>query len=90
MTQLRWPAKDPSDVVDYQMSWAALLDLDTILTSTWVVPTGLTITAQTNTANTATVWLSGGTVGVHVITNTITTSGGRTYERSVKLPVEQL
>jgi hypothetical protein len=88
--KLRWPRKDPSDVVDYQIDWSALLDTDTILTSVWVAPSGFTKTAETNTATTATVWLSGGPVGVQRITNTITTSGGRTFERSVELPVEQL
>ena len=87
---MRWPIKDPADVLDYQINWTDLLDGDTIATSVWTVPVGFTTVSTSNTTTTATVWLSGGTVGVHQVTNTVTTSGARTYERSVQLAVEQL
>lgn len=88
--KLRWPQKDPSDVADYQIDWALLLGSDTISASSWVAPAGFTVNSQSFTATTATVWLSSGAAGVHQITNTITTSGGRTFERSVELTVAQL
>ncbi len=88
--KLTWPSKDPSEVLDYQIDWSPLLDTDTILTSTWVVPAGLTIQSQSLTGTTATIWLSGGLEGYHRVTNTIVTSGARTFERSVELAVRQL
>jgi hypothetical protein len=90
MTQMKWPRKDPSEVLDYQIDWAPVLESDTIATSTWIVPAGFTVGSSTNTATTTTVWLSGGDLGPHLITNRITTAGGRTFERSVSLLVEQM
>ena len=84
--------KDPNAVVDFTRDWSAWLGTDTIATSTWVVPTGLTIgtggTAPTNTTTTATVWLSGGTAfGTYIVTNRISTTGGRTDDRSFLIVV---
>jgi hypothetical protein len=87
---LRWPDKDPSEIVDYQLDWTPFLGADTIATSVWTAPTGFTINAQSNTDTTATVWLAGGLAGAHQITNRITTTGGRTFERSVALRVAEL
>ena len=90
MNRLTWPPKDPSDVADYQIDWSALLETDTIATSTWTAPVGFTINSNTFTDTTATVWLAGGTAGVHLITNRITTAGARTFERSVTMTVGEL
>lgn len=91
MSQL-WPAKDPSDVLDYRIDWTAILQGDTIEGSSWTVPvpSGLVIDSQDFTDSRVVVWLSGGSVGNHRITNTITTASGRTLQRSVTLPVEDL
>ena len=90
MIKLTWPPKDPSDVADYQIDWSAVLDTDTIATSTWTPPAGMTVDSNTYTDTTATVWLSGGTAGVNLVTNRITTAGGRTFERSVTMTVAEL
>lgn len=87
--RLRWPRKDPSDVLDYQINWAAALETDTIASSVWTAPSGFTVNSSTFNSTTTTVWLAGGTAGIHSITNRITTAGGRTIERSVELPVEE-
>ena len=79
-------AKDPQAVLDYTIDWTKWLDevSDTIATSTWTVPTGLTKVTESNTSKLATVWLSGGTVGTnYTVTNRITTAGGRTDDRSI-------
>jgi hypothetical protein len=82
--------KDPSAVLDYQTNWATWLGVDTILTSTWTVPTGITKDSDTNTTTTCTIWLSGGTAGVYYdLVNHITTAGGRTEERTITIMVEQ-
>lgn len=88
--QLTWPSKDPSDILDYQIDWSAALGSDTIATSAWTAPTGYTVDSHSNTPTTTTVWLSGGPLGVNKITNRITTTGGRTIERSVQQTVAEL
>lgn len=82
--------KDPSAVLDYQFDWSAWLDDDTIATSTWTVPTGLTKASESNTTTTATVWLSGGTAGAsYTLVNRIVTAGGRTDERTLTVRCRQ-
>jgi hypothetical protein len=88
---------DPSDKKDYTYNWASRLLVggedvgDTISTSTWTVPTGITQTTPTpsNTTTTTTIWLTGGTDGVHYkITNHVTTAQGREYDRSFVVQVK--
>lgn len=77
MAQLR-PPKLPAEVRDYRLDWSGFLGDDTIGTSE-VVVTGATLDSGTNDDTSATIWLSGGTLGTTAtITNTITTAGGRT------------
>ena len=80
--------KDPDAVLDYQHDWTAWLNGDTIVTSNWIVPAGLTLVTDTKTAATTTVWLSGGTIGVtYRVVNRVTTAGGRTDDRSLFLKI---
>lgn len=80
--------KDPNATLDYQVDWEPWLAGDTIATSSWTVPAGLTQNAATNTTTTATVWLSAGTAGqTYTVTNRVVTAGGRTDDRSFKLYV---
>ena len=84
--------KDPQAVLDYAIDWTKWLDEvgDSIETSTWIVPTGLTKVTETNTTKLATVWLSGGTVGEnYTVTNRITTVGGRADDRSITIRVRE-
>lgn len=72
--------KDPDSVLDYEIDWSSwLVDGDTIATSTWTFPAGLTKDSDTNTTTTATVWVSGG-VGISgrgTAVNHIVTADGR-------------
>lgn len=82
--------KDPDAILDYTVDWSRWLDTDTILTSQWTVPTGLTQASSSNTATSATAWLSGGAAGQsYTVTNRITTTGGRTDDRSFTIRVEE-
>lgn len=82
--------KDPNAVLDYTIDWTRWLAGDQVATSEWLVPTGLTKMADTKTASSATVWLSGGTAGLsYQVTNCITTTGGRTEDRSFTIRVEE-
>ena len=84
--------KDPDAVLDYQINWATYLASgDTISTSTWVVPTGITKDSDTNATTTTTIWISGGTAGTtYTFTNRIVTASGRTDDRSIVIQVQEL
>jgi hypothetical protein len=82
--------KDPNAVLDYTIDWTRWLAGDQIAASEWLVPTGITKVADSKTASSATVWLSGGTAGQsYTVTNRITTTGGRTEDRSFIVKVEE-
>ena len=76
--------KDPQAILDYVVDWSDWLDSDTITASTWTAPTGITAATSSNTTTTATVWLSGGTIGeTYKVVNHITTTAGRQDDRSL-------
>lgn len=84
------PNKDPDSIIDYGTDWGNaeygswLADGETIVTSSWVVPTGLTSVSESNTTTETAIFLSGGTVGeTYTLTNRVTTSAGRTEDRSM-------
>lgn len=93
MAQFASP-KGPTEVKEYTLNWAdALNDSESIVTSDWTAPTGITIDDDANTATTATVILSGGTAGVeYAIENTITTNStpARTLVETLFVPVTTL
>jgi len=83
-------AKDPDAVLDYAVDWSRWLAGDEIATSEWTVPSGITKVSDSKTTTKTTVWLSGGTAGqFYTVTNRITTTGGRTEERSFTIRVEE-
>lgn len=83
--------KDPGDNLDYKKDWATWLPTgDTISTSTWTVPTGLTGSSESSTTTTATIKLAGGTAGKrYIVTNQIVTAQGRTKQHSFAIYVEE-
>ena len=86
---LKWPPKDPDEVLDYQIDWSKRLDPgDTILSSIWIVPTGITKNSD-SFADTATlIWLSAGVLDQnYVLTNRVTTVGARTMDQSVEIKI---
>lgn len=88
-------------MLDYGMDWSDWLQTeaerlagtdsaDTISTSTWTVPTGITKDSDSKGDRSTLIWLSGGTAGAtYTLTNKIVTTGGRTCERSIEIIVEQ-
>lgn len=88
---LTWPAKDPDEVLDYQVDWTDKLAGDTIATSAFTVVSagGVVIDSQSNTTALSKVWLSGGTTGATAILQCrIATAGGRTFEETIALPIQ--
>lgn len=82
--------KDPDAVLDYGFDWSNWLQTgETISTSNWTVPSGLTEDSASNTATETKVWLSGGTDSkLYGITNHITTSAGREDDRTLSIRVK--
>ena len=82
--------KDSNAILDYQINWATWLGTDTIASASWFTASGITMTASSFTTTTATIWLSGGTVGLtYDCTNRIITAGAtpRTDERTITIAV---
>jgi hypothetical protein len=82
--------KDPNATLDYLVNWVTWLGSDTILTSTWIVPSGVTKVSDSHSATAATIWLSGGTVGNdYELTNRIVTAAGRTEDRTITIQLRE-
>ena len=85
--------KDPDATLDYSLDWSAWLGDDKIATSQWIVDPisatkPLTVSGSSKTDTTATVWVYGGEHGVtYKLTNRITTTGGRTDDRTIIIRV---
>lgn len=91
MAQIQTFRKDPDSVLDYGIDWSTwLASGETISTSAWTVPTGITKDSDSKGDTSTLVWLSGGTAGVvYTLANKITTSDSRTVERSIEIIVEE-
>lgn len=70
--------------LDYSIDYTDWLDGDTIATSAWDIPDGITTSGEANTTTAVTIWASGGTEGeTYELENTITTASGRIEVRSI-------
>jgi hypothetical protein len=95
---LSWPAKDPTDVLDYMLDVTDALAGDAgdgIATlDISIAPNNagdLVLNSSSATGNYAVMWMSGGQIGtVYVVTVTIGTISGRTIARAIQLPVISL
>lgn len=87
---LNWPAKDPDEVLDYEVDWSDRIGTDTILTSVWTLSSADIVTSlNTYTSSNTTIWLSGGVNGSsYTLTNEIVTAGGRTMDQSVNINIK--
>jgi hypothetical protein len=93
---LKWErGLDPTELLDFVIDWSEDLGADVISTSSWAFDSGnedtvLIKSSPAATSTTTTIWFTAGTPGQkYKITNTITTSGGRTFERSAQIAVSQ-
>jgi hypothetical protein len=92
---LTWPTKDPGDVLDYILDIGpaivgndgdGIASLDVSVTPS--NPGDLILQRTTADGSRVILWLSGGQAGtVYTITFAITTTNGRSLQRSVLLPV---
>ena len=83
--------KDPQAVLDYRVDWESWLGADTMASSAWFIsgPDALLVADSSSNSSTATtVWLSGGALyRQYTVTNRVTTSEGRTDDRSITVDV---
>lgn len=92
---LNWPTKDPGDILDYGLDISPALtgnQGDSIATLDIAIspnnPGDLTLVSASADGSVAVLWLSAGQSGtVYVVTIAIGTTGGRTLQRSILLPV---
>lgn len=81
-------SKTPNSILDYTVDWTEWLGTDTISSSSWTFPAGITKVSDSTTTTSTTVWVSGGTSGLNYdLKNIITTVGGRTEVRVITLLV---
>lgn len=82
--------KDPDAVLDYMFDWSDwLASGETIISHTITAETGIVVDSSTESAGKVTVWLFGGTARTdYRVSCLITTSAGRTDERSIMIQVE--
>lgn len=94
--------KDPDAVLDYKFDWAALTNgtgpsdwlaaNETITGAVMTVPDGITLVSSsvTDSGRSVTAWLSGGTDRQdYAVGCKITTTSGRTDERSILVKVRE-
>jgi hypothetical protein len=96
--------KDPSSILNYEIDWTnggandggandhGWLQGDTIKTSIWTLPTGITKVTDSTTTTKTTIWVSGGTAGEsYDVVNTITTNStpSKTEQRTIRFEVQE-
>ena len=86
--------KDPGATLNYGIDWQDddtpwLATGDSIASSTWTVPSGITKESDSSTSTTTTIKISGGTLGaVYDLVNRITTSvSGEIDERTIRITI---
>jgi len=82
--------KDPDSTLDFAFDWSDWLDThETVSDHTITAENGITKDSDSESSGVITVWLSGGTAGnKYTVTCRITTSMGRTDERSIFISVK--
>ena len=82
--------KDPDAVLDFTFDWSEWLADGETISSHTVTVSGVTRDSSTNTTTTVTAWISGGTVSAPAtVACRVTTSAGRTDERTISLRISQ-
>lgn len=80
--------KDPGARKDFGINWIDWLAGDTLVSSVWTVPAGLTnVSSENSFTTTASVaWISGGTLNKrYTLTCRIVTTLGRIEDRSIEI-----
>lgn len=83
--------KDPDDTILVTMKWAKELAGDTIATSSWTLPDGMTEGTNGGTGTTRACKVSGGSEGgiYRVVNRITTTTGGLQFDKTVRVIVRE-
>ena len=74
--------------LDFTFDWTDYLDGDTIASSAWTVPSGITATNQSSTATSTHIRISAGTLGsFYAFVNTITMASGQIDQRPLVITI---
>jgi hypothetical protein len=88
MDGLAWGVLAVGDETDVGLDYVDVLEVgETITSSEWVVPVGLTAGAEGVEDSIASQWVTADAVGTYALVNTIDTSGGRQFSRTLYLQV---
>lgn len=75
--------KDVQENININVDWSDWLNSDTIVSSDWVVTSGLDIVSSQHSQTETLVWLEGGQLREHYyVQNNIETAAGRTSRRT--------
>lgn len=78
----------PGETLDWSRDWTDVLeDGETIVTSVWDVPVGLTAGLAADTGTYTSQWVTAATLGEYSLVNAMTSSAGRTWLRTLTVAV---
>ena len=93
---LKWEReKDPDEFLDYSINWEHQIGSDPISTSVWSYAGNpdsppLVLSSSSIATPITTIWLNAGDGGTtYLLTNRITTVGGRIMDQTVRLRMQQ-
>lgn len=102
---MKWPFKDPDEILDYSVDWSRFLDGETITSVQWYIldadgtktavspiqtVNGLSLNAQVNTTTVATArFANGNNNETYRVVCAVTYNGGLIAERTVQLPIRE-
>lgn len=83
--------KDPNSTITYYVDWTDFLGSDTIASSAWTVPAGLTqVGTETHTTHIAYVQVKDGVLGeTYVLVNRVTTASGQIEDQSLPIYIKE-
>jgi hypothetical protein len=82
--------KDPDEIKSFTLNWAADLSGITISSDAWTLDSGITKDSDANDTTTATVTISGGTLGkTYKVACAVTCSNGDIYDKFFLLRVQE-
>lgn len=81
--------KTTTEIVDIVMNWTNALDTgDSISSSAWTVPSGITGSNQASSAFTTSIRLTSGTTArIYALTNTVTLVSGQKYQSPLTVQI---
>jgi hypothetical protein len=80
--------KSPSERITFSVIWSDYLNTDTIVSSSWIIPAGITQVSANYNSSQANVMLQGGILGkIYRVTNRITSSASEIVDQSIDIEI---